>query len=357
MDDKISENSPFSSLKIKGYLLLAFIFIITSYLSLKFVQSTVGDKTSMISFTHVSYEIYIQLFILSLLFFLFDGLRFFMVLKVLKIKINFWYLLKVVFINIFVSNITPYAVGGSVYQIFYLHKKEISVGSATAATTIKNVLPVIFFFVTTPIILLTDNTIKKFLPHSDSRTYIMIVILIYLIISYFFFKLIFKSKLIKKALYKFLFFLYKKKLISFEKLKKIRNTVFKEIDTFVANLKKYLNGSVIDIFLSVLFTGLYLLSMFYFSVVLVSGLGYEVSTIKILNLQDIIVFLTYFAPTPGSTGIAEGINSFVFSDFIKNQDLVSLTFAWRFFTLYVGMIVGLVLFYMELIKNKLVNKK
>jgi uncharacterized membrane protein YbhN (UPF0104 family) len=60
----------------------------------------------------------------------------------------------------------------------------------------------------------------------------------------------------------------------------------------------------------------------------------------------------YFAPTPGATGVAEGGFALIFANFVKKRDIVSLTFAWRFFTIYLGMIVGMIAFYLEIFKVK-----
>jgi hypothetical protein len=47
----------------------------------------------------------------------------------------------------------------------------------------------------------------------------------------------------------------------------------------------------------------------------------------------------------------------MFSSFIEKNDIVSLTFLWRFFTMYIGMLIGLIIFYLEISRNKNIKKK
>jgi uncharacterized protein (TIRG00374 family) len=88
-----------------------------------------------------------------------------------------------------------------------------------------------------------------------------------------------------------------------------------------------------------------------FPVLIIRGLNYDVPIFSIISAQILITFITYFAPTPGATGIAEGGFTLVFSQFVQKKDIISVTFAWRFFTIYVGFIIGLIIFYRELIRN------
>ena len=97
---------------------------------------------------------------------------------------------------------------------------------------------------------------------------------------------------------------------------------------------------------------LYLFTLFMIPVILIRGLNSSISIIQIISIQTVLTFVTYFAPTPGATGVAEGGFTLMFSNFVEKNDIVSLTFLWRFFTMYLGMLVGLIIFYLEIVKNK-----
>jgi uncharacterized protein (TIRG00374 family) len=71
----------------------------------------------------------------------------------------------------------------------------------------------------------------------------------------------------------------------------------------------------------------------------------------VLEIQLALIFLVYFAPTPGSSGLAEG------ASFSMMADIVPLGFApyynllWRSLTLYLPSIVGLVCLLMAVVKD------
>ena len=300
--------------------------------------------------------ILLTLGILLIFYFLLDALRFLYVLKTLQIDVTLGYLVKLAFINMFLSNITPFATGGAFAQIYFLNKKDISIGDATAATTIKTVLPIIFFFITTPIILITDKNLFKIFPSGNNLIYILSLVLIYILAAYGFYKVLKNTNIIKKNLSKILDLLECKKIISKNKVKRFKNNSFLEIDIFALNIKRFLKGKKKHILLSIIFMILYLFILFMFPVILISGLNSTVSTIQIISIQILLTFVTYFAPTPGATGVAEGGFTLMFSNFVDKNDIVSLTFSWRFFTMYLGMLIGLIIFYAEIAKNKLEQK-
>ena len=93
-----------------------------------------------------------------------------------------------------------------------------------------------------------------------------------------------------------------------------------------------------------------------FPVILIKGINSSISTTQIISIQILLTFVTYFAPTPGATGVAEGGFTLMFSNFVEKNDILSLTFSWRFFTMYLGMIIGLTIFYFEIFKNKFAVK-
>lgn len=342
-----------SKTKLLTFTILTFIFIATSYLSVLFIQKHFSDKTSFITFKLLSPIMLLALGTLLILYFLLDALRFLYILKTLQININLGYLVKLAFINIFLSNITPFAAGGGFAQIYFLNKKDISIGDATAATTIKTTLPIIFFFITTPIILITDKALFKIIPSGNNLFYILTLILIYILVTFGFYKTLKDTNIIKKNLSKVLALMEYKKVISKNKAESFRNNSFIAIDIFVINIKRFLKGKKKYILLSIIFMILYLFTLFIFPVILIRGLSSSISTSQIIFIQILLTFVTYFAPTPGATGVAEGGFTLMFSNFVQKGDIVSLTFLWRFFTMYLGMLIGLIIFYLEIAKNKL----
>lgn len=96
---------------------------------------------------------------------------------------------------------------------------------------------------------------------------------------------------------------------------------------------------------------MFLFVLFYFLALLIKDLNANASTIKIILSQLLITFLMYFAPTPGATGAVKGSFTLMFSRYVNMKSIVSLTFAWRLFTIYIPMIIGMIFFYYHFFKN------
>jgi len=101
--------------------------------------------------------------LLLVLYFLADGLRLYCVIRAMEFRIAFAYIVKLVFINILVSNVTPLATGGGVVQIYFMKQKGMPIGEATAATSIRTMLAALILFMLTPIIIWTEpNQFRMF---------------------------------------------------------------------------------------------------------------------------------------------------------------------------------------------------
>src|ERR1041385_3258053 len=73
-------------------------------------------------------------------------------------------------------------------------------------------------------------------------------------------------------------------------------------------------------------------------------LGLHTNFVDILLLQTFITFLLYFAPTPGSSGLAELLSAAVMQIYVPPADLPTYTLVWRFINSYATVIVGSLLF-------------
>ena len=72
-------------------------------------------------------------------------------------------------------------------------------------------------------------------------------------------------------------------------------------------------------------------------------LGIEASSLKdVLETQLNLIFLIYFAPTPGSSGLAEGASMLMMDAVIPAAFAPSYNLLWRSTTLYLPAIAGLI---------------
>ncbi|MEJ2655805.1 MAG: hypothetical protein P8012_01225, partial [Desulfobacterales bacterium] len=66
----------------------------------------------------------------------------------------------------------------------------------------------------------------------------------------------------------------------------------------------------------------------------------------------VVTFFMYFAPTPGATGVAEGGYGLLFIQLVQKQDITFLTLSWRFLTIYIGVVIGMIVIYREFYNYK-----
>ncbi len=85
-------------------------------------------------------------------------------------------------------------------------------------------------------------------------------------------------------------------------------------------------------------------------------LGLHTNFVDILLLQTFITFLLYFAPTPGSSGLAELLSAAVMQIYVQPSELPTYTLIWRFINSYATVIVGSLLFWRWL-KRGLVGRE
>jgi uncharacterized membrane protein YbhN (UPF0104 family) len=102
----------------------------------------------------------------------------------------------------------------------------------------------------------------------------------------------------------------------------------------------------------VLFTFLFLLSLFSFPALLIWALDYDVDYLVSLGLLVVTTFVMYFSPTPGASGISEGVFGSFFRDTLGSGHLLLVTVAWRFVTIYLGMLIGLIILQRELLAKQ-----
>lgn len=281
---------------------------------------------------------------LIVLFYLFDGLRLYFVFLTLRTRVPFTLMLKLVFINVFASGVTPLATGGGFAQIYFLTKNQVPLGIASAASTIRTVIASVMIFGSVPFILVLEKGLKTVIPIKHGFLYSLLLILMYAALLLV---LIRRKENMKKIASGFINLLSRLHLMKGEKADSMKEAANREIDLFSGNLASFWKGNKGFLFLSLLSALIYLFLLFLFPFVLIRFMGEPVHLVTVLSIQVLITFLIYFTPTPGGSGVAEGGFALIFSHFLASAYVPPLTFYWRFITSYLGMIIGLAVFYRE----------
>lgn len=285
---------------------------------------------------------------LLLVYFVADGLRLYFTLRALDESIRLNALFKLVFMNLFFSNITPLATGGGFAQVWYLQQQGIPLGRATAATTLRTLLAVFFIFGSAPFVLLFLPALQGENLLSELGSTLAFFILLYL---GFFTLLLWRSHWLLGPLEGLLKLLARLHWIAPQRLGVWQFRLRRELLRFALSFKTYRQGRPLWVLLSVVFTALFLLSLFSFPALLLYFLGYEVNYLTTLGLLVVTTFIMYFAPTPGASGISEGVFGSFFSELVSSGHLLLVILVWRFLTIYLGMLIGWTLLQKDLIQR------
>lgn len=286
----------------------------------------------------LSAPLLVSVLLLLLAYFASDALRLHFTLRALGHDLPLRSIARLVFINIFFSHVTPMATGGGVAQIWYLRRRGVDLGTATAATTIRTVLAIVFIFSSAPVFLLSLERLQGALGRVPLEASLAVMVGLY---ATFFAVVLFRPRWLAWLLVGGVSILRAVRLIGRDRARRWRFAVKRELLRFAGAFGRYASGPRSDVALSVAFTALFLLSLFSFPAILLWGLGYDVSYLTVLGLLVATTFVMYFAPTPGASGVAEGFFGLVFAGIVAAGHLVLVTVAWRFLTVYLGMFVGM----------------
>lgn len=317
----------------------AVLFLVLSAAGLWVVHRRVGGAPLVFDPALLSPPVILAVVPLLLIYFAADGLRLHFALRALGHDIPLPDIARLVFVNIFFSNITPLATGGGMAQVWYLHRRGVPLGTATAATTIRTVLAMAFIFSAAPLAIVSLDRFREALAGVPLEASLTVMVGAY---AGFFAVILLRPRWLVGVGVGGIAVLRRAHLIGEARARRWRRHTKRELVRFTRAFGRFASGSPSDALLSVVFTAIFLLALFTFPAVLLWGLGHDVSYPRVVGLLVGTTFVMYFAPTPGASGVAEGVFGFVFRGMVTGSHLVLVTLAWRFLTIYVGMLVGVV---------------
>lgn len=274
------------------------------------------------------------------LYFTSDGLRLHYTLRALGHRIPPAAIARLVFINIFFSNVTPLATGGGVAQVWFLREHGVPLGRATAATTLRTVLATAVIFVATPLFLIFGAATGGHALLERIAPILAMLIGLYVL---FFAIVVLRTRWLVIPLGSSLAGLHRIGVLGNRRHRRLQFALRREVLRFAHSFGEYLSGPPHLVALSMASTLLFLASLFSFPALLIHALGHDVAWLTTAGLALVTTFVMYFAPTPGAAGISEGVFGAFFLGVLGPNQLVLVTLAWRFLTIHLGMLVGLAL--------------
>ena len=302
------------------------------------VQSTVWQCVSH----HFQFDsrLFVPGSAVSLVYFLFEGEIFRLLLRSQGYRISVGQGLKNALLGLYYSYITPSSTGGQPMQAAYLLRDDkIPVGISTAALIIK-----FMCFQCAFVLVSVVSFVGMYGNLSANNPGIIPFIVLGLIINgcsiLFFASLFYKQVL--HVLCRFAKWLVGR----FSFLRK-RTGLLDSIDRFEADFSSYTDdfqGKQKSLIAGVLLSipqFILQMSVIYF---IFRAFGYHnVSYLEIVAVQSLLQVSVSFMPMPGASGAQEiGFSSF-FRNYFVNDDLYAAVMVWRFFTYYLVVIAGALL--------------
>lgn len=266
----------------------------------------------------------------------FDVLRLKVLIRAVGLKLSLMYGAKAILAYTFLSNITPTSGGGGPILIYMLNQKGVTFGKATAITFLRTTITLIFFVVGGPIIIYFHRELLSSVSLKMVFDYMAIILTV---IVLFFAYLYFAPLSARKNLD--LLFDYLEKFTFLKgKSSRLKHSLLHVVDEFKSSLREFFQDERWRLGLVVFYTALMITSQFLVAPMILKGLGCDVKILNTFMIQGVLNFMLYYAPTPGGSGISEGIGYALFASLAPSHIMGIFLVIWKFLTNYIWTIAG-----------------
>ncbi|GHV33622.1 membrane protein [Synergistales bacterium] len=253
-------------------------------------------------------------------------------------KVSFKMGIILTWLHYFGCAVTPMQSGGGPFQVYILYKKGIPIGKGIAITTLRTMLTVLILTLVVPFALHMNPTLLDGSPFIKGVVrYVFVVILCtwafiaFTVISPRIFKRLGKCVALR---------LYLLKLLSLARAKKACRWLEREMDNYSADFKMTVSSGASYTLLAVMLSVAHLLCVFSVLPILMMAVGLPFDYSKTLIVQAVFMFVLYFIPTPGASGVAEGGGAFLFGMLMPSNMAGVMAILWRFLTEYISIFMG-----------------
>jgi len=237
--------------------------------------------------------------------------------------------------NIFMGGVTPSQTGGGAGQIYILFKEGMGGMDATVASFLGFISTAIFFPICGILVitLVQPDFQSVTLRHLSSYTIVLFSLILGAVILSLLSPTLFE-RVVRGLLG--IIPVVRKKFRGSSSFEKLMDTFrrYHELMTYFLKERPYY------LIAGFLITAIVFFNKFIIAFLVVRGLGIDASFWNVIYLQLIIFLVIYFAPTPGASGVSEVSTAFIMGQIIPKDQIGVFVILWRFFVLFIGMIVG-----------------
>jgi uncharacterized protein (TIRG00374 family) len=267
-----------------------------------------------------------------------DTLRFWSLTKSAQENVSLKLGLILTWLHYFGCAVTPMQSGGGPFQVYVLYRHNVPVGKGIAITMIRTMLTVLLLSLIVPISLLLDPTIIRGNPFlSGVVKYVFAVILLTWIFIGF---TIARPNSVKKLGRILIIWLHRLPFLRRIPVLSWSRWISQEMDNYSLNFKLTISSGFRYFIAALVLSGGHLLLLFSILPCLMAALGLPFNFEQALLSQAIFMFVLYFIPTPGASGVAEIGGAALFSTLMPENLAGVVAITWRFFTEYLAIFMG-----------------
>ncbi|MDE6411090.1 MAG: flippase-like domain-containing protein [Clostridia bacterium] len=331
-----------------------------------------GDQLSFVEMlkTSFSWQYFLVFLAAIAAYIFFESLKYAYLLKISTGKWRLKNSIKTMFLGKYYDGITPLGTGGQPFQIYYLHKRKIPAGVATAVPLVKYIVTTFVFGIMCAVFLgiapshfQGDTTVSNALSISAmviawvSLFFSLIVPTVMILLSAF-------PKVGKKIIVWIVKVLHKMHIVKhkYPVTKKYVYEVAEYRNALKLLIKKWY--MLIPLILITIVESFIYISLPFFAVTAIAGQFVSPTVellIQIWCLASVSFFAASMVPTPGNSGASELASSFVFATIMTNELVKSVSgwviFSWRFSTFYMYILVGICMTVFTMIRSAVRAKR
>lgn len=314
-----------------------------------FAYSTSLNKNIILHILNsVSIYEFILAISLTLLSFVIDGIKHFIIFRALGQKINLISAINSCFIAAYFSAVTPFSVGGQPFQIMYLNKKGIKSSYATQVVFLRlfEMIFLMFLIDITYVFVFSKNVAgisKNLIFLGLFLTFISSLIIL---LSIIFPKIISKIILLTSKIPLINKFVNAEKIESwFHELDEVIRKIFRE--------HKFLMFiDLIMMFLLLMFQSF----VFFYAIDIFTPL--KIKFIEFFATVNIVNAVAFLVPTPGASGSFEFVFTNALIPFATEKEfIIKGVLFFRFLSYYLVLIIGTLIVFLNLFKSKKISHK
>jgi len=276
------------------------------------------------------------------------GYRVFIFAAKMSNRVGFWDCFRANLANTCVAAITPSQSGGWAGQLYILYRSGLPLAGGATITVITFLSTLLFFLFSALVVILFTSFTGAFGLRFAPQLYMgkMALLMRYCFIM---FGLVLASFILLSLKPEVVFSILSK-LSSF-RFVKLNRRIYKffqsgmtKLERFTSDYKKYtalfIKGEKGTVLLCVFITFILYFNKFVTAYVIARALENQTAFWDVIFVQVLLIFISYFSPTPGASGISEFSATLFMTPLMRQGAASCFTPIWRFSNTYSELFVG-----------------